>query len=201
MKIWIQLMMVIAVAAALCGCVTPGDDSGRRNPSEVDRRFVTTRVDRGDYNEVVRVMVEAMLNRVLKTDEGRKPLIVLGNVFNNTPYNVKEQLLLNKIEVEMLRAGTMRFSAATSEWRKGGESGSLYKQLLFQNESGYVDPATIQKVGGLIGADWILYAYVENIETRAGGATESYFSFIMKMHSVKTGEVVWAEEAEITKVL
>lgn len=184
------------------GCATPGDRTAYRDPSEVERRFQTQRVDPNDYNIVVTRMVESLLNREFIRVRGERPMVCLGNIFNETPYNVRTGLLVNKITVEMTKPGSpIRFSAATSESRKGGQSGSVYRQLEFQNESGHVDPTTIARAGRLIGADYVLYGFVENIETRGRGATQAYFSFIMKLHSVETGEIVWAEEAEITKVL
>ncbi len=191
------------VPILLIGCATPGDRSAYRDPSEVERRFQTQRVDPNDYNIVVTRMVESLLNReFLRVRGGERPMVALGNVFNNTPYNVRTELLVNKITVEMTKPGSpIRFSAATSEARRGGQSGSLYRQLEFQNESGHVDPATISRTGRQIGANYVLYGFVESIETRARGATQAYFSFILKLHSVETGEIIWAEEAEITKVL
>ncbi len=197
-----MLMFVsVLVVLGLIGCATPGDRTVYRDPSEVQSGLQTRRADPNDYNIVVTRMVESMLNRDLRTDRGERPMIVLGNIFNKTPYNVRTELLGNKIQVEMLRSGTVRFSAATSEHRKGGQSGSAYRQLMYQTESGHVDPATIARAGRIIGADYVLYGFVENIETRGRGATQAYFSFIMMMHTVETGEIIWAEEAEISKVL
>ncbi len=200
MKKHLLALAWIPVVLGWAGCATPGDETAYRDSSEVERRFQTRRVDPNDYNVVVVRMVESMLNKVLQNEQGGKPLIVLGNVFNNTPHNVRTEMLANKIEVEILRAGTVEFSAATSEARRGGDSGSVFRQLEFQNESGHVDPATMQKYGGIAGAQYVLYGFVENVETRSD-RTQAYFSFIMKLHSVRTGKVIWAEESEITKVL
>lgn len=197
MKQLIILLALIPFVLSLAGCATPGDMTAYRDSSEVERWSQTNQVDPNDYNIVVTTMVESMLNRV----SGGRPMIVLGNVFNNTHHNVRTELLANKIQVEILRSGTARFSAATSEKRKGGQSGSVYKQLEFQSESGHVDSSTIARVGRLFGADYVLYGFVENIETRSRARTQAYFSFIMMLHHTETGEVIWAEEAEITKVL
>ena len=201
MKKTMSAWLIVGMVGVFSGCATQGDDSGYRDVNEVDRRFQTAAVDAADYNVVIARMVDSMLNRVLENEKGGKPMIVLGNVFDNTPHNIRREMILNKIEVEILRPGTVRFSAATSEFRDGGDSGSQFRQLEFQNESGHVDPATIQKYGGIIGAEYVLYAFVENLERSAGSRKQAYFSFIMKLHSVRTGEVIWADEAEITKVL
>ncbi len=198
---YILMFVTVLIVLGLSGCATPGDRTAYRDPSEVDHRLQTRRADPNDYNIVVTRMVESMLNRDLRTDSGERPMIALGNVFNHTPYNVRTELLINKITVEMGRSRAVRFSAATSEARCGGHSGSVYRQLQFQNESGHVDPATIASAGRIIGADYVLYGFVENIETRGRRATQAYFSFIMMLHSVETGEIIWAEEAEISKVL
>ena len=45
-----------------------------------------------------------------------------------------------------------------------------------------------------------MYGIVENLEREANHKTQAYFSFIMELHSVRTGEVIWADEEEITKI-
>jgi penicillin-binding protein activator len=202
-KTLVRRLLFVVLPVFIVGCVSTGDRSGYQSISEVDRRFQSEGVDANDYNIVVTRMVESLLNREFLRDlGGNRPMVVLGNIFNDTPFEITEEMLLNKLVVEMNRPGSpIRFSAASSEVRSGGHSGSLYAQLQFQNESGMVDPDTISQVGHLIGANYVLYGFVANIETRSSDASQAYFSFIMMMHSVETGQIVWSEEAEVVKVI
>lgn len=191
----------ICVALLLAGCMVPPSTSVYRSADEENSQFASSGVDPLEYGRVCKTMVESILSKDLRTEAGAKPMIVLGQIANTTPYNVQTRMLAEKIRVNMLKSEAVRFSMATDYSQKGGESGDLYKQLQFQNESGHCDPATIKHYGQLIAADYVLFGRVYNIERRSGGRTQAYFSFILNLYVVKTGEVIWSEESEITKVL
>jgi len=193
------LTLSLVLAALLAGCASPPRTSVY---APADEEGIATRgVDSHDYQLVVEKMVASMLKNGLQTEAGQKPVIALGAVFNRTPYNVETRMLGELIRVEILKSGLAKFSTATDFEHKGGESGDLYKQLKFQNESGHVDPATVKRYGQLTGADYILFGNIYSIERRGGGMTEANFTFNLTLTEVKTGLAVWADTKPIRKNL
>jgi hypothetical protein len=187
------------LAAILAGCAAPPRTSVYAPANE--EGISTGGVDSHDYQLVVETMVSSMLKNGLQAEGGQKPVIALGAIFNRTPYNVETRMLSELIRVEILKSGLARFSTATDVEHKGGESGDLYKQLKFQNESGYVDPSTVKRYGQLTGTDYILFGNIYSIERRSGGMTEANFTFNLTMTEVRTGLAVWADTKPIRKNL
>lgn len=181
------------------GCATAPMTTSVYVPAN-EEGIATKGVDMFDYQLVVEKMVRSMLRQGL-SGEGEKPVITLGPIHNNTPYNIETAMIGEDLRVEVMRSGQARFSTATSVVRKGGESGSLYKQLEFQNESGHVDPATVKQYGSLVGADYILYGNIYSLERSNGSATEANFKFNLTLTEVKTGLAVWAESMAVRKMI
>jgi uncharacterized protein (TIGR02722 family) len=190
-------VLAFVLVALLAGCASPRRASVYVPATE--EGIASRGVDSRDYQLVVEKMVASMVKSGLQTEGGAKPVIQLGAIFNRTPYNVETRMLGELIRVEILKSGSARFSTATDAEHKGGESGDLYKQLTFQNESGQVDPATAKRYGQLVGADYILFGNIYNIERRGGRVTEVNFTFNLTLTEVKTGLVVWADTKPIRK--
>ncbi len=183
----------------LAGCATPPNSNPYVDSEE--RGVTTAGVDLYDYQLVVQTMVTSMLRHGLQTEEGKKPVIAMGPIYNHTPYNIELRMIGEDIRTEVLRSGLARFSTATDVERKGGESGDLYKQLAFQNESGLVSAQTAKKYGSLVGADYILFGNIYSFERRGGGRTEANFQFNLTLTEVGTGLAVWADRKPVRKLV
>lgn len=190
------LPLSLVLTALLAGCAAP--------PRSVyvptnEEGIATTGVDSHDYQLVVEKMVDSMLKNGLQTDDGRKPVITLGEIYPHTAYNVETRMLGELIRVEILKSDLAKFSSATDFERRGGESGDLYKQLKFQNESGLVNTNTIKRYGQIVGTDYVLFGNIYDIERGGGGITEANFTFILTLYAVETGLDVWSDEKTIRK--
>lgn len=193
------VLFSLSLLLVLAGCGTPQTSSPYQDPME--RGMASRGVDIYDYQLVVETMVRSMLRDGLRTEDGRVPVITLGPIYNHTPYNVEVRMIGEDIRIEMLKSRLARFSTATDFERQGGESGHLYKQLAFQNESGMVNPDTAKRYGNLVGADYILFGNIYSFERRGGGMTEANFRFNLTLTEVETGLAVWADTKPIRKLL
>jgi uncharacterized protein (TIGR02722 family) len=191
--------LCIIVASVLTGCTTPPHTSVYRPADE--EGTASRGVDLHDYQLVVEKMVTSMLKHGLQTDAGKKPVIALGPIYNHTPHNIEVRMIGEDIRTEVLKSGLAKFSTATDFAHKGGESGVLFKQLEFQNESGHVSEATAKKYGQIVGADYVLFGNIYGIEHRASGATEANFKFNLTMTEVATGLAVWSDSKPVRKMI
>ena len=189
----------LAAVLGLAGCTTPPNTSAYVPPEE--EGIASKGVDLHDYQLVMEKMVSSMLKHGLQTEEGKKPVIALGPIYNRTPYNIEVRMIGEDIRTEVLKSGLAKFSTAADFEHKGGESGDLYKQLEFQNESDHVNPATAKKYGQLVGADYILYGNIYGMERSKGGTTEASFKFNLTLTEIKTGLVVWSDTKPVRKML
>jgi uncharacterized protein (TIGR02722 family) len=195
----LNTLFCLATVVAFSGCVTSMNTSVYAPANE--EGIASRGVDLYDYQLVVEKMVTSMLKHGLETDAGKKPVITLGAIYNRTPYNVEVRMIGEDIRTEVLKSGLAKFSTATDFSKKGGESGALYKQLAFQNESGHVSGATAKSYGQIVGADYILFGNIYSIERRAGRTTEANFKFNLTLTEVATGLAVWSDTKPIRKML
>lgn len=195
----IGFMLCLVAVIGLAGCATPMHTSVYAPTDE--EGIASKGVDLHDYQLVVEKMVTSMLKHGLPTDAGKKPVISLGPIYNHTPYNIEVRMIGEDIRTEVLKSGLAKFSTAADFARKGGESGDLYKQLEFQNESGHVDAASAKKYGQIVGSDYILFGNIYSLERRSGGTTEANFKFNLSLTEVATGLVVWSDTKPVRKML
>ena len=189
-------ILCVLACVGLAGCV----NTSAYRPSD-EEGIASKGVDLHDYQLVVEKMVTSMLKHGLQTDSGKKPVISLGPIYNHTPYNIEVRMIGEDIRTEVLKSGLAKFSTATDFQHRGGESGDLYKQLVYQNESNLVDPATVKGYGQIVGADYILFGNIYSIERSQGGTTEANFKFNLTLTEVKTGLAVWSDTKPVRKML
>jgi penicillin-binding protein activator len=112
-------MMPFGCAAALMtlslsGCASPNWDIERRDPATVtdyDYRF-----DEDDARQVAQTMIADCLSRPwidiwMAQNAGQRPLIVLGNVRNDTQDYINSELFTDPIQKELLNSGRVRVKA------------------------------------------------------------------------------------------
>lgn len=198
-KTTIHSFVCILSVFTFAGCATPPNRSVYR-PSD-EEGLASRGVDMYEYQLVVERMVSSMLKHGLKTDTGKTPVISLGTIYNRTPYNVEVRMIGEDIRMEVMRSGLAKFSTATDFQHRGGESGDLYRQLEFQNESGHVNPSTAAQFGQMVGADYILFGNIYSVERKSGGTTEANFRFNLTLTEVATGLAVWSDAKPVRKML
>lgn len=78
---------------------------------------------------------------------------------------------------------------------------NIREQLGYQANSGMVDQATATKVGQHIGARYMVYGSIQDIDnTNVDGDKRSkFFLATLKMMNLKTGLVVWQDDKQIRK--
>jgi len=112
-----------------------------------------------------------------------------------------DQRIVTVMEVKLLNSGKFRFVAADQ-----GQS-EIEERVRFDQGSGRVDPAQAREFGKQLGADVVVYGSLRSIEKEKGRSIESggskkddvYYQFVLNCVNIDTGEIIWAEEAELRK--
>lgn len=120
-----------------------------------------------------------------------KLIVALLPISNKTSEHIDTDVLSDDLQIEMLRAGSLRFVDRTKlkEISKEFDLGG----------SGLVDPSTVKRAGSVLGADLLLTGEMTGITKSVGNKQLSYYRLSMRLLQVSTDEVVWAEKYEIKK--
>lgn len=191
MKIKLMTAAVVAGTALLGGCASTG------NVSYGDAQAVetlTTDFGSTDLQMIATKMVDDMLSfpPVVQMTQSRRPVMFVDRIKNKTQEHIDTESITDTIQNKLINSGKFRFVDMTSV-------GAVADQLAFQQQSGMVDKRTAAPVGGQIGAEYMLNGNLSSIVKNAGGRSDVYYKFTLKLLNLKTGIVEWTGEKEIRK--
>ncbi len=194
-------LLPLLLACAACSSVAY-DDPDKVETLNID--FGSTDLQTLAGNMVDSLVQSPNLNYIQHDydDKGDQRIVTLmGGVENRTSEHIDTQAITDKMQVKLLNSGKFRFVTAEQ-----GQS-EIEKQVSFQQGSGRVASEQAREFGKQLGADVIVFGSLRSIEKEKGRSIESggtkkdavYYQFVLNCVNIDTGEVIWAEEAELRK--
>lgn len=185
------LLASVLTTAALTGCATTG------NVSYGDAQAVETLTqDFGstDLQMIANKMVDDMLTFpvIVQLTQNRRPVLFVDRIRNKTQEHIDTESITDTIQNKLINSGKFRFVDMTAV-------NAMANQLNYQKNSGLVNQATSIKAGGHIGAEYMLNGNLSSIVKNAGGRSDVYYKFTLKLQNIQTGIVEWTSEKEIRK--
>lgn len=190
--------IIAAGAAALvlsAGACSPNWKVKRIDPEQtvdLDYRF-----DDEDARQVARGMIEDALgkpwiNEFMAVNE-KRPLVVVGNVKNETEDYINPDLFTDVIQEELLNSGKVRFIAERDL------RAELRQERLEDLE--FRDPATIKQAAMEKGADYMMLGRIKDVKERSVDQKQvvNFYQVTLELIDIETNEKVWIESREIKK--
>jgi penicillin-binding protein activator len=192
--------IVTGIAAAgligLAGCENQNWKIKRTEPeaqTDVDYRF-----NDQDARQIFQGMSDDMLSRPwvdrwMQEHGGKRPIVYLASVKNNTQDYINTELFTNQIQTEMINSGRIDVKAERAARQE------LRDERL---DTQYNDPATVKAVAKELNADFALTGSISDNKQRSntGRTVVSYYQAHMELINVETAQKVWADTQEIKKV-
>ena len=146
-------------------------------------------------------LVESALNSprisTFRANNGRAPVIIVGNFRNISDEHIDTSLLSQRMEFSILNSGRASFVAS-------GDLREALREERLDQHRGFTDDATIAALGRERGADFMMTGSVRTIidrNPRGRTATRSYFIYA-ELTSITTNERLWiGQYDEIKKVI
>lgn len=186
-----------AAAAALLlgyGCAVAPH---RIDPAGGQTLTSTHRIDVKDWQTAALKSIDSLLaSGALNRADGRKTIVMVGEVKNNTSTPVNTRILTDKIRQAILRSG--KAVTTTAVGAKGAEEAAVRQVRELENDDLF-NQATVQKRGTVIAPDMSLSGEIVQQSNRVGRVEESYFFFHVVMTDLATGLAVWEDNVEIGK--
>ena len=179
-------LLSFSFVVLLAGCTTTTNYGDEKAIETVDASFGST-----DLQLIAEKMVESFLNSP-PLREG-KPAVALGSIDNRTNEHIDTKLIMDKIATQLVQSGKVNLivDAAGQAEIKGQIS---------MHQSGIVSAATAKVYGKQVGADFVIYGRLANIQKKKGSLKDVYFNFNLNLVNVETAILEWKEEKEIRKV-
>lgn len=191
MKIKLMTAALVAGTALLGGCASTGNVSyGDAQAIET----LTTDFGSTDLQMIATKMVDDMLSfpPVVQMTQSRRPVMFVDRIKNKTQEHIDTESITDTIQNKLINSGKFRFVDMTSV-------GAMADQIAYQKQSGMVDQANSVRAGKQIGAEYMLNGNLSSIVKNAGGKSDVYYKFTLKLLNIQTGIVEWTSEKEIRK--
>lgn len=192
---WITITALTLATLSTGACRTGDWRVNRRNPETIED--LSYRFDEDDAREIARAMIPDALSKPwidnwLRHHGGQSPIMVVGNVKNETEDYIAPDLFTAPFEEELINSGRVRVKAR-KEIRQELRDERLDTQ--------FNDPETVKAIAKELNADVMLVGkLLENKERSVSGRTViAYYMADLQLVDVETGEVLWKNTHEIEK--
>jgi len=152
--------------------------------------------DFSDKKQIVERLVTPLLTAPVFTIQA-KPVLIVYPVVNETSEHISTGGITDSIRMRLIQSGKFRF---INERQRE----NIQQETSYQNQ-GYVDPAMRVERGRQLGADYILSGTLRSIKKkqpkqwRLTKKERIYYSLDLTMTDLKTGEIVYADQAELAR--
>ena len=185
------LMMSCLTLLAMSGCA-----SYTKNLSPKDELHYDASYDFSDKLQIVDRLVTPLLSAPLFPAE-TKPIMIVYPVVNETSEHISTGGITDAIRLKLIQSGKYRF---INERQRD----NIQMETSYQ-EQGYVDPALMVEWGRQLGANYILSGTLRSIKKeqpkqwRLNKKERIYYSLDLTVTDLKTGEIVYADQAELAR--
>ncbi|MDR2430426.1 MAG: penicillin-binding protein activator LpoB [Puniceicoccales bacterium] len=179
-------LLATALLATLAGCA---DEPARYVDSRGTQTIVSIdKVDVQDFAAAADALLQSLYDSPAFANAQRKPpRIAFSEITNDTSTQFDVDQLLQKIRASVTRSGKAVISVT-----HGTRTDHLTREIKAANDAANGAHRTDLP-------DYVLMGKVLETKTRAGRTRQATYSFQLTLAQAGTGDIVWAEEKEITK--
>ncbi len=193
-----KMMSLSMLAVFALGCGGPKAVRGTDTPG-LDYGAMSTSLDRRDLAKMMRENMEKMkgsrVYQVWASEE--RPGVSVLPIQNETSEHIDSALgaLISDIETELVNSAPVRVISMESQKQ-------LMEEIQRQHHSqGAFDTAQVASWGKQLGARYVITGKVFTTDERAPNARRVQYYLFIRVVSVETGEVMFQNQAEVTKAI
>ncbi len=185
------MIMSFLIFLTMAGCSATTKNINPKGDMHYDATY-----DFSDKNQIVERLVTPLLSAPVFPPH-EKPILIVYPVVNNTSEHISTGGITDAIRMKLIQSGRFRF--INERQRENIQMETSYQ------DQGFVDPAMRIKKGRQLGADYILSGTLRSIKSeqarqwRLYKKERIYYSLDLTMTDLKTGEIVYADEAELAR--
>jgi uncharacterized protein (TIGR02722 family) len=192
MKIF-KLLCIVIIGLALVACKsTKVERIGVEETTDLSGRWNDT-----DARLVAEEMVRDALSRPwlinFVSDEGRKPVVIVGRVRNRSSEHIETLTFVKNIERELINSGTVKFVASRIEREEIRDER--------EDQQSWASEETAKRLAAETGADFMMQGTITSITDAVSGKKVVYYQVNMELINLESTEKVWIGEKKIKKYI
>jgi uncharacterized protein (TIGR02722 family) len=178
-------------ALALSACYGPRAYTRGQYEDPNTIEMLSDQFNENDLQLIAKKMVNSLAGSPAFAQIQGKPIVVVGQMRNDTSEHIDMNSLADKMQVELMHTGRFTFTDASAREQ-------IAKEYEYQN-SGYVNPQQAKGPGQQVGADYLLTGTISSIRQAVGSDETVYYKMTAKLHNLRTGVIEWTDQKELRK--
>lgn len=188
------LIISLSAALALASCTS----------STVERVDADTQTDLSGHwndtdariacNDLAEQVTDSKWYSTFISENGRKPVIIIGSFRNNTDEHINTSIISKKLEISLLNTGKVLSVASSSE----------RKEIRDERDDQQVNASleTAKNIGNETAADFMLQGDIKTIVDSDGSKTTRTYYITAELIDVETNTKIWlGENSSIKKLI
>ena len=127
------------------------------------------------------------------TVDGNRPILFFSNIRNETNEHINTSMLSNSVSTQLINSDKFQFTDMTQVQQ-------MKEQMQYQAQSGIVDQKTAVQMGQQVGAQYMLYGSIADMQAENSSQQSQFYLITLSMTELKTGLITWQDQQQIRKV-
>ena len=195
MRTFIEKLFLLAALASLGSCLTTTSSTGVERVAVDEVYDLTGKWNDIDSQEGANTIIDKALSGPwLERWQGTEPpVLIVGNVRNNTSEHIDTQLFVKDIEAELINSGQVSFVASSEE------RGQVRNER--EDQQSNASEATIKRIAQETGADFMLIGSIDSSVEESIGTKVVYYRLGMELIDLESNVKAWVGSHRIKKVI
>jgi hypothetical protein len=142
---------------------------------------------------ITQSLTEAWIGNFVQQNPGKKPVVIVGFVTNNTDEHIQSETFIKDLEKAFINSGQVRLVAG------GAKRDEIRKERAQQQD--YSSVETMKKWGQEVGADYMLQGDISSIIDSYNKEKVIYYQVNLQLTDIETTEIVWLGDKKIKKYI
>ncbi len=189
-------MAASGLLLALSSCISgSGTSSGVQRVAADEVYDLTGKWNDIDSQRIANKMVDNVLagNWLKKWREAKQPVVIVGNVRNNTSEHIDTRLFVKDLEAELINSGEVSFVASSIERSQVRDERD--------DQQSNASEETMKRIAQETGADFMLIGGIDSSVEEIPGTKVVYYLVSLELIDVESNIKAWVGTERIKKVI
>ncbi|WGK68162.1 penicillin-binding protein activator LpoB [Candidatus Haliotispira prima] len=190
------LLVLMTLLSALSACVSsPSSDTGVQRVAADEVYDLTGKWNDIDSQLIADKMIESVLSAgwLGKWSKSELPIVIVGNVRNNTSEHIDTRLFVKDLEAELINSGQITLVASSLE--------RLQIRDEREDQQSNASEITMKRIAQETGADFMLIGSIDYNVEETGATKVIYYLVSMELIDVESNVKAWVDTEPIKKVI
>ncbi len=195
MRTQAKLLSTLLSSILFYACIGMSSNTGVKRIAADETYDLTGEWNDTDSQQIASTMVDSVLSGgwLERWEESEPPVVIVGNVRNNTSEHIDTPLFVKDLEAELINSGQVTFVASSTERSQiRGER---------EDQQSNASEETMKRIAQETGADFMLIGSINSKVEETPGQKIIYYLVSMELINIESNIKAWVGTERIKKLI